>query len=1160
MRSGVRLDDLAGEIQDRDIRFWMKILEVVSEEEMPPEDEPQPSSEERRIVTDWIGEAIRLALSREREKNGSARRLTVAQYRRTLRDLLGLEEDLTEILPPDAISKDGFLNNAETLELSPLLVEAYFDIAEQALDLSLVDESSTPVIQNFRVDLGRGINTQPYPDKLILGANSHLLRNEDFVVSELVPSKLFSFESFRMRTKYRFIEGYRGNDTVRGWRDYDSIYHAVFACMRGTEGYPKGIAYETVPEGLLLRPAIPSAEIFEVESTYGPRANFKISLRELPDHGRFRVTVRAAKYDDGLLLERGSPAIDVDPERSLSSPLRSEPQRVEIIEAGVYQVDVHLAREAPPVPPDASRLDDALVGAWEFDGQLTSESIPGTKSLVGELAGEAKLVPSPFGEALSVDGQTGSVVVPRDASMDVGEGEFTVAAWIFPRELRQAGIVSLGGYGYTHGWLFDMPSGNGILRVETATAANQSNGTVASASGAIVRGEWQHVAAVIRRGENNARLFVNGREVASGTIHGANLDNSKRSLHIGRVEGANLFAGEIDAVRFYRRALAEAELEALVEPGRRFARAQRRKEKPQELSLQLGARSFSAKLERPAFLAVRLLAGPLRVSARYAGKTALESVTFTPVDEASELHNRFRVFEARSPHLGVHLGLRRDCGSTLNRVGEPQTVSSTNLEEFVFEGAINNFPSPDVEKDNVNYLAGVREIGVRSEYTDGRDMPRLLVRSVEFEGPLYESWPPDSHRRIFIESERRDDAPAYALDILRSFATRAYRRPVRDAELASLLAVWGEAFAESGDFRQSIKSALIVALSSPQFLFLIEDSATPEPEPLDSYELAAKLSYFLWDSPPDRRLLELAAENSLRRNLDVEITRLIRDPRFEIFADTFSSQWLGLEKLDVVEFDRERYPRLTRDTKFELGKEPARFVQHLVRENLSLSNLVRSSFILANEVVASYYDLGERTESGFEFAPVEHGSDHLGGVLAQAGILAALSDGRESHPIKRGAWLARKLIAEPPDDPPPNVPELPEDEGELSLREKLERHRNARGCKKCHEGIDPWGLPLEEFDAGGRYRPDRRGSGRSTLPDDTEISGANELKAYLVEGHIDQVAFSFLKHVATYATGRTLTYNELEFLRREGPRLKSRGYPMQDMVRFVVESELFLQK
>ena len=156
-----------------------------------------------------------------------------SQYRNTLRELLLLEEDLTDVLPPDAVSRDGFLNNKQTLQLSPLLLEAYFEIADKALEQSIVDPNSKPTIQNFRVDLGKGINAKPCPDKLILGADSLLLNNADFVVTQPRPTKPFDFDPFVMRTNYRFIEGYRGTDTVRGWRDFDSIYHAVYACMRG---------------------------------------------------------------------------------------------------------------------------------------------------------------------------------------------------------------------------------------------------------------------------------------------------------------------------------------------------------------------------------------------------------------------------------------------------------------------------------------------------------------------------------------------------------------------------------------------------------------------------------------------------------------------------------------------------------------------------------------------------------------------------------------------------------------------------------------------------------------------------------------------------------------------------------------------------------------
>src|SRR5262249_17775945 len=153
---------------------------------------------------------------------------------------------------------------------------------------------------------------------------------------------------------------------------------------------------------------------------------------------------------------------------------------------------------------------------------------------------------------------------------------------------------------------------------------------------------------------------------------------------------------------------------------------------------------------------------------------------------SEEAASRFLVFEKRLPRIGVHLGLRRDCGSTFGPVGPPQTVKSEALAQYVFEGAIRNFPAPEVEKDNVNYLAGVHEIGVRSEYTDGRDMPRLLIRSVEFEGPYYDTWPPASHRKIFGNSDHLNDSAASARKVIRDFATRAYRRPISAEEEALL--------------------------------------------------------------------------------------------------------------------------------------------------------------------------------------------------------------------------------------------------------------------------------------------------------------------------------------------------------------------------------------
>jgi hypothetical protein len=214
---------------------------------------------------------------------------------------------------------------------------------------------------------------------------------------------------------------------------------------------------------------------------------------------------------------------------------------------------------------------------------------------------------------------------------------------------------------------------------------------------------------------------------------------------------------------------------------------------------------------------------------------------------------------------------------------------------------------------------------------------------------------------------------------------------------------------------------------------------------------------------------------------------------------------------------------------------------------------------LANEVVAAYYGLGDRLESGFHFEAVDCVGTGLGGILTQAGILAGLSNGKEPNPVRRGAWLARRIIAEPPEDPPPNVPALSEEQSGLSLREKLEQHRNQDGCAGCHSRIDPWGLPFEPYSAGGLLRQESV-DGQSTLPDGTFIPDMAALKSYLAEDRIDQVAFSFLKHLSSYAVGRSLTYNEIEFLREHALELQRQEYPMRDMVQLIINSDLFLMK
>ncbi|MFM7057080.1 MAG: DUF1592 domain-containing protein [Planctomycetota bacterium] len=966
--SGVRLDQLTGQPAERDLRLLKSVRHQISSKAMPPDDEPPLSDTARTQLQTWIDSVLLEAARRPPEKNGAIRRLTVAQYRNTLQDLLGLREDFTEVLPPDAPSRDGFTNNEQVLSLAPLQIEACFDIARQALDACLVDESTPPVIQSFRMDFGRGINQQPCPDSLILGANSELLPNADFQVTELAPHKPFPFTPYQMQRQFRFIEGYVGNDTIREWRDFNSLYHAVFACVRGNPGYPKGSAWQSIPSGLLLRPAIPGSEIFGESSTYGPRANFKISLRELPDRGEFRITVRAARYVDCLLLEPGT-------------------------------------APATPVPNPQPDLAATVIERGP-DGLWPAINLPTTV-----------------------------------CQLDVVRG---------PLDGKDPLQLLLPGNRYCEG------------RLEKGwTAADQPGSALAA----------------------DEQIF--------------------------------------------------------------------------------------------ALLRTRLPGGTWIPQLSGLPATAVRRLILTPLPEDGPEARDYAAFERRSAWLGVHLGLRRDCGSTLAPVEQPQQVTSAEFTDFVFHGAINDYPAPEVEKDNVNYLAGVREIGVRSEYTDGRDLPRLLIQSITFEGPIYSVWPPETHRRLLPDSPLRADAfsesaevalhpesasTRYAREVLHDFASRAFRRPALDPEVEQALAVWRASRSSGLSALEALRESLAVILASPQFLFLIEDSTGPLPEPVNDWELASKLAYFLWNSPPDQPLLDLAATGQLRNQLREQTERLIADHRFTRTVSTLAAEWFSLDRFDVLTVDARRFPRLTRDTRRQLREEPVHYLLELIRHDLPPTALVNSDFRMLNDTTAAYYGMAQQLETGFEFRRVPVAGTDAGGVLTQAAILAGLSNGRESNPIRRGAWLARRIIAEPPEDPPPNVPQLKEDDAGLTLREKLERHRNQPGCAGCHSGIDPWGLPLEQFDAGGRFRADEAVDASSTLPDGHNVLGSAGLRSYLAEDREEQLIFSMLKHLATYAAGRTLAFSELEWLRTEAARLKATQAGSRELVHCVVSSPIFLEK
>jgi hypothetical protein len=1096
-KSGVRVDIIDGSLGDKQLFLLKHVLKQLEEGAMPPEKQPQPTAEERKVVLEWVSRTLLAGERKVRARNGSIRRLTVEQYHNTLRDLLGIEDLLAKALPADGVSKEGFRNNQDTLLLMPQMMETYFEIAEKALDLCLVDETKKPRIQCFRVELGKGVNKHPTADKLVLNG-PNLLPKENFLIRQVVPDKPFPFEPFAMRTKFRFFEGYAGNGTVRAWRNFEGIYHNVFAALNGkfTGGLNYGRSYVFVPEGLLLRPRSPETENGNPPAQ-GPSPTFAMPLRELPRSGLFQLTVEAARYEDGFQPDTVSAEAN---NRLTVDVTGGQGASLEIPAKGVYQLDVVL--EGQP-------RDDVMTA--DIGQRTFSRRLKGKFTKVSESAG-----------AVAVKSLPGIVI--DDPAADKA-GDWTDSVHGKPYL----------GKGYIH-------DGNTSKGVKLVTFNVKLPRT----------GNYQ---------VNLAYTYGNNRSPAVPVdIHHADGVESAKVNQMKQPPIGGLFI-PLGSFRFEKEKPAIVVISnkdtrgVVIVDGLQFIEEEAAKKQKAENT----ARLKEGEVIIP-FLVARFAKGTSPIKIGNGDGKNLRRVHVTPVSSESESGRQFAAFEKRTPTVSAHIGVRTDVGPRFTRVNQLRAVPSATVERYSFRAPISSFPSPETEEGNANYLAGLWEIAIRSEPSGERQVPRLLLSAVEFEGPFHETWPPRGHRDIFFAPEHRENPPAYAREVLERFAARAFRRPVTPKELKSLVGVWQKSYARSQDFQESVRDALLVILTSPQFLFLVEESAGPQAEPLSPYELASKLSYFLWNTTPDEKLNSLAENNKLRASLPAEVDRLVADQRFTQFTDEFVSQWLSLDKFDVVNINHGTFPRLSRETRRELRKEPVRFVTHLLRANLPLRSLIDSDFIVANEVVEDYYGIAASAAQGFDFIPVRHESKTLGGVLTQAAILSGLSDGHESNPVKRGAWLARKIIAEPPKPPPPNVPDLEKETKGNTLRERLEQHRNQEGCAQCHQKIDPWGLPFEAFDAAGLLKGGEVDTG-STLPDNTEVADANALKQYLSVDRIDQVAFSFLKHLASYGIGRSLTFNELEYLKNQGEKtLKAGGYRMKDCIRFVIESPMFMEK
>lgn len=459
------------------------------------------------------------------------------------------------------------------------------------------------------------------------------------------------------------------------------------------------------------------------------------------------------------------------------------------------------------------------------------------------------------------------------------------------------------------------------------------------------------------------------------------------------------------------------------------------------------------------------------------------------------------------------------------------------------------------------------------EPRDLSNEPVIVIQSVDFEGPLLESWPPPSHTQIFFANEPREDEPAYAREVIERFMTRAFRRPVTESEVAAIYSFYEKIRPESASLAEAMRETLSLVLISPEFLYLVEPrEQTAEKAPLTSYELASRLSYFLWSSPPDDELLQLAATGKLASPevLQQQTQRLLSDPRASEFTRHFTSQWLDLPGVERVAVNPSFYPGFDDQLKGDMRRETQEFFAEILRENLSCLTLLDADFSMLNRRLAKHYGLPAPAGSEFERVTLPAES-HRGGVLTQGSFLLSNSNGEDSHPIKRAVWLLDRLLDSPPAPPPPDVPDLVEGAAEtaqLTLKARLEQHRQKESCNSCHRGIDPWGVAFENFDAVGRWRTVVQGAGRktqpldagSTLPDGTTLDGVSALKAYLKNERRQQFARAVVKRLLAYSLGRSLELSDEAVVNRLSAEFAEQDYRLRELIVSIAQSEPFLSK
>ncbi|MDE2905479.1 MAG: DUF1592 domain-containing protein [Acidobacteriota bacterium] len=449
------------------------------------------------------------------------------------------------------------------------------------------------------------------------------------------------------------------------------------------------------------------------------------------------------------------------------------------------------------------------------------------------------------------------------------------------------------------------------------------------------------------------------------------------------------------------------------------------------------------------------------------------------------------------------------------------------------------------------------------------EAPRMDVDTVRLEGPFDPTGPGDtpSRQRIFVcRPAGGADAEPCAAEILGTLARRAYRRPVTDADIETLLQFYRSGYSEGG-FERGIQEGLARLLVSPQFLFRIERDpaqlAAGGVYEISDLELASRLSFFLWSSIPDDELLAIAADGKLRAPgvLGAQVRRMLADPRAAALARNFGGQWLYIRNLQAVDPDASAYPEFDDNLREAFQRETELFLESQMRDDRPLTELLTADYSYLNERLARFY--GVRNVYGAHFRRVPLRDPNRAGLLGHGSVLTVTSYATRTSPVVRGKYLLDNILGAPPPPPPPNVPALEDAAGDghepASIRELMATHRRSPACATCHLRMDPLGFALENFDGIGRWR-DMDGptpiDASGVLPDGTAFDGPVEFREALLDRSGEFVR-TFAEKLLTYALGRPVQHYDIPAVRSILRDATAEDHRWSSLVLGIVESPPF---